>query len=71
MNIGLDGTGQNCGAVSAYTASSFKTSLKDIENWTRAKPLESVHLMQLFAANYDRNALDDILDRNADPFILV
>ena len=71
MNIGLDGTGQNCGAVSAYTASSFKTSLKDIENWTRAKPLESVHLMQLFAANYDKNALDDILDRNADPFILV
>lgn len=71
-NIGLDGSGQNCGSSSTGSTSSLSTciTLKNIEHWTRSKPLLSVHLMQLFAAQYDKNVLNIALDRNLIPLFL-
>jgi hypothetical protein len=64
VNIGLDGSGQNCGRALAELKHEPPVTYADIECYIRSKPFQSAQLMQLFASRYDKQCLRTALDRN-------
>lgn len=64
INIGLDGSGQNCGKIDSNIKEFSSVTYDEIERHIRSRPFKSTQLMQIFAGYYDKQCCRTALDRD-------